>query len=320
MGVLASGPRCARSLGAGGRHSYDAGVEQGEAAAPPAVRGRLEPGAPTPLGPQSLVRAIAAEPVTTLLVQRALVMEVAHPKVAAGVDHHSGFRRLPVRRAWVTADAALRLVFGDSAVARGAAAQIYRTHDRIQGELADGRPYTAHDASLLLWVWATLVDTAEVAFTRWVRPFGAGEAERFYEEMVAMGRFLGIPVGLLPADRPAFAGYLESVLESPGLGSDRTSQEMARQVLWFRHWTVPPAAVRVERALALRTLDPRLLGRLQIEPSAADARLGERLDGVLSSWYRRLPAARRWGPPAYVAFRRRQMALARAGSGRRGPK
>ena len=258
------------------------------------------------------MRAAAAEPVTSLLVQRALVMELSHPAVAAGVAHHSGFRATPLRRAWVTADAALRLVFGTSAVARGAVEQIYRTHDRIEGAGHDGTPYTAHDASLLLWVWATLVDTAEVAFTRWVRPFGPGEASRFYAEMVAMGRFLGIPAPLLPADRTEFAGYLEHMLADPEVGSSPVSREMSRQVLWFRHSTVPPAAVRVERALALRTLDGRLVERLGLEVSAADARLGERLDGLLAAWYRRLPTLRRWGPPAYAALRGGQLALAGA--------
>lgn len=275
------------------------------------ILGDPNPSMPPPLGRHSIVRRVAAEPVTALLVQRALVMEVAHPKVGAGVEHHSGFRALPLRRAWVTADAALRLVFGDSALARGAVAQIYRTHDRIEGALADGTPYTAHDAGLLLWVWATLVDTAEVAFTRWVRPFGPGEAERYYEEMVALGRFLGIPAALLPADRAAFAGYLETMLGDPALGTGETSREMARQVLWFRHWTVPTVAVRLERALALRTLDDRLLARLGIEPSGADARLGARADRLLAAWYRRLPAARRWGPAAYVAVRGSQMRLSR---------
>ena len=292
-------------------------MERGEAAAPTPVLGRLEAGAPTPLRPGSLVRAVAAEPVTALLVQRALVMEVAHPKVGAGVEHHSGFRTLPLRRAWVTADAALRLVFGDSELARGAVSQIYRTHDRIQGALPDGTAYTAHDATLLLWVWATLVDTAEVGFTRWVRPFEGDEAERYYEEMVAMGRFLGIPAGLLPPDRGAFAAYLEAMLEGPELGASACSREMARQVLWFRHWTVPPAAVRVERALALRTLDGRLLERLGLEPSAADARVGERVDGLLSRWYRRLPGARRWAPGAYVTVRGGQMRVTRALAGPR---
>ncbi len=254
--------------------------------------GSLDPGAPAPLGRRSVVRRVAAEPVTALLVQRALLMEVAHPKVAAGVADHSSFLSRPISRAWVTADAALRLVFGDRSTAQAAARQIYRTHDRIHGAVEPGGDaYTAHDVTLLRWVWATLVDTAELGWTRWVRPFGPGEAEAFYGEMVALAVFLGIPAGILPPDRTAFGRYVESMLDGPELGSTPATGEVARQVLWYRHPLVPPPVVRLERALALATVDERLLARLGLAPASADARLGRRLDGLLRAHYHRLP---RW--------------------------
>jgi uncharacterized protein (DUF2236 family) len=265
----------------------------------PPVLGALDPRSPAPFGRGSVVRTVVASPLTALLVQRALVMEVAHPAVAAGVEHHSQFRRRPISRAWVTADTALRLTFGHDAMARGAVEQIYRVHDRINGHLEepgdpggpDGHPtpYTAHDASLLTWVWATLVDTAETAFTRWVRPFGPGEADAFYAEMRSLARFLGIPDLLLPGDRVEFSRYLEAMLERHDLGSGPVSHDVARQVLWFRHWSVPAPVVRVERALALATLDPRLVDRLRLRAGRGDVELGRRLDAWFSAYYRRLP-------------------------------
>lgn len=276
------------------------------------ILGALDPAAPAPLGRHSIVRRVAAEPVTALLVQRALVMEVAHPKVAAGVADHSSFRRRPLSRAWVTADTALRLVFGDEATARGAVRQIYRTHDHIHGTVVPGRePYTAHDATLLLWVWATLVDTAETAWTRWVRPFTAEDGSAFYDDMLGLARFLGIPPDLLPPGRAAFADYLESVLAGPELGSTPATRDMARQVLWFRHPLVPPPVVQLERALALATLDRRVLARLELDVTSADARLGRRVDDVLTAHYRRLPRWRASPAPVYVALRRPTIGLVR---------
>ncbi len=254
----------------------------------PPVLGALHPEAPAPFGDRSIVRAMVAEPVTALLVQRALVMEVAHPKVAAAVAHHSHFQRRPLSRAWVTADAALRLVFGDATVARGAVRQIYGVHDRINGTLtaaltgggvAEGavqrrgadaahadQGYSAHDASLLMWVWATLVDTTETAYTRWVRPLEPVEADAFYAEMRAFGRFFGIPDGLLPAGRGAFSRYVGDVLASDSLGTSEHSRSLARQVLWFEHRVVPSPVVRLERVLALATLDTDLVERLGLCP------------------------------------------------------
>jgi uncharacterized protein (DUF2236 family) len=314
----------------------------------PPVFGALDPDAPLPFGRASVVRSVVADPVTALLVQRALVMEVAHPKVAAAVADHSHFQRRPLTRAWVTVDAALRLVFGDEHVAREAARQIYGVHDRISGQLdgqldgqvpapdavlppADGHfdghhspdfhdgAYTAHDASLLTWVWATLVDTTETAFTRWVRPFDAVEANAFYDEMRSFARFLGIPDHLLPEDREEFSHYLEGVLGGELLGASAPSRSLARQVLWFDHRVVPSPLVRVERVLALATLDPRLLDRLEIHPDRADRDLGARLDGWLCSYYRRFPRPPRIFPGLYVLLRKPSIGLAgraRGASGR----
>lgn len=291
-------------------------------ASPPPILGGLDPQASLPFGRDSVVRVVVAEPVTALLVQRALVMEVAHPKVAAAVAHHSGFQRHPLRRAWVTADAALRLVFGNERVARGAARQIYGVHDRINGRLdaptgpgpdVDGpaQQYTAHDASLLAWVWATLVDSAETAFTRWVRPLGPAEAQSFYAEMRGFGRFLGIPDAMLPADRPAFSGYLDDMLGDDRLGTSAPSRALARQVLWFEHRVVPSPLVRVHRVLALATLDSRILERLEIRPEPADLDLGRRLDAWLGAYYRRLPRPPRIFPGLYVVLRAPSVGLTR---------
>ncbi|HXQ60032.1 MAG TPA: oxygenase MpaB family protein [Acidimicrobiales bacterium] len=279
--------------------------------APPPVLGALDPTADSPLGRDSFLRRVVAEPVTALMIQRALVMDVAHPLVAAGVEDHSSFRSHPWRRAWVTVDAALRLVFGDTPTARGAARQIYATHDHINGSLSEragpwgpGTGYTAHDAGLLTWVWATLVDSAEVAYTRWVAPFTAVEADDYYADMVAFARFMGIPAVSLPADRHAFAGYLEATLAGDLLGDGEEGRTLAHQILWFSHRRVPPAIVRVGRVLAVATLDPRLRRRMALTLDADDERYGLRLDARLRTYYPRLPRARAGLPMLYVRLRR----------------
>jgi uncharacterized protein (DUF2236 family) len=285
-------------------------------------RGQLDPRAETPLGPHSIVRTIAAEPATLFLVQRTLVMDVAHPIVAAGVEDHSQFRSKPLRRVLSTLDAALRLVFGDSDVARGAARQIYRTHDRIEGRVesapVSGAPsskcsgggeglacYSAHDASLLTWVWATLVDSAELAYTRWVRALSARESHEHYAEMTALARFLGIPSHLVPPDRAAFHAYMDAMLDGEVLWSSPLSRAVAYQILWYRHRAVPPPVVRAGRVLAFVTFDPRLTRGLGLALDPADERFGRHLDAALTRHYRHLPRAGERSALAYVRLRRR---------------
>jgi uncharacterized protein (DUF2236 family) len=246
-----------------------------------------------------------------LLLLRALTMEVAHAKVGAAVSEHSSFERYPLRRAWTTTDAALRLVWGSPEVARGAAAQINRYHDRIYGELQHpaaawpaGTPYTAHDASLLLWVWATLVDTAEVAHARWLQPLEGEQADGYYTDMCTFACSVGIPRTFIPPDRRAFAAYVDSMVGGEDLKPTPTSADMVKRVLWFRHRHLPGWAVRPARVLAIATLDPRLVAHFGLELSAADRVLFDIVDGQLRRWYRYRPAPLvQLMPALYVAAR-----------------
>jgi uncharacterized protein (DUF2236 family) len=70
--------------------------------------------------------------------------------------------------------------------------------------LCPGAAYTAHDAALLTWVWATLVDSAEVAYTRWVGPLAPAEADAYYADMVAFARSSASrPSSSRPTGRPS---------------------------------------------------------------------------------------------------------------------
>lgn len=279
--------------------------------------GRLEPGATTGFERRSAIRRISSEPCVGLLLQRALVMEIAHAKIGAGVQHHSLFRDKPYRRLLSTMDVALRLVWGGDGLGRAAAEQVYRFHDHVNGELAEpsaawpvGDRYTAHDASLLLWVWATLVETSECAFERWVRPLRAEERDAYYRDMTSFATFFGIPHAVIPADRDAFGDYYESVIEGDELQPSATSAAMITDVLWYHHWNVPTAAVRPLRVLSIGTLDPRIRDRFDLHLSAEDERLFRRLDGLLTRAYRHRPAwLLRRLPEIYVALRRPTIGL-----------
>jgi uncharacterized protein (DUF2236 family) len=109
-------------------------------------RGLLDPDATTGFTRDSMIRRISSELCIGLILQRALVLEVAHAKVGAGVQHHSLFRGRPVRRLWSTMDVALRLLWGDTKVARDAANQVYRFHDHVNGELPEPGAAWPHGA------------------------------------------------------------------------------------------------------------------------------------------------------------------------------
>jgi uncharacterized protein (DUF2236 family) len=163
-------------------------------------------------GPDTLTWRVNREGVLLLGGGRALLMQVAHPLVAAGVEQHSGYERDPWGRLVRTLDTVTKIVFGSRAEGERAAARLRRAHDHVQGLSRDGEPYDARDPDLLLWVWATLVDTSLVVYERCVGRLGAGERERYYAEQTLFARACGVPDGHWPPTHAAFSEYLERTI------------------------------------------------------------------------------------------------------------
>jgi uncharacterized protein (DUF2236 family) len=178
---------------------------------PRPVPGR--PGDPGLFGPGSMVWRVNGETALLLGSGRALLMQVAHPMVAAGVADHSDFQAGAFDRLWHTLDAVLTVAFGDTEQALAAADRVTGIHRRVTGSRG-GRSYSALDADLLLWVHATLVDTALVTYRRFVGPLSPGDRERYYEEMKGFAVAFGVPAETLPPDLAAFRRYLQATVAS----------------------------------------------------------------------------------------------------------
>jgi uncharacterized protein (DUF2236 family) len=165
---------------------------------------------------------------------RALLMQVAHPQVAAGVAEHSDFQRDPLARLNRTLELSLALSFGTPGETRDAARQINRVHERVAGA-----GYSALDPDLLLWVHATLVDSAILTYRTFVGPLTPREADEYYQQAKAVGALLGIPRNHFPADHADFQGYLERMLAGPAT-PDETGRRLAAAVLRPPIRLVPP--------------------------------------------------------------------------------
>lgn len=154
------------------------------------------------------------EPVIVLGGGRALLLQVLHPLVAAGVERHSNFAQDPFRRGFRTADMMLKLAFADPATSARQATLLRKMHERVKGETPDGLRYDATDPSLLLWVWATLVDVSIRVYERGVRPLTANERERFYEEQKEIAYACGIPQGDCPKSYADFEAYFDETMRN----------------------------------------------------------------------------------------------------------
>ncbi len=234
--------------------------------------------------PESWIRRVSEEPVLLFGGGRALLLEIAHPLVAAGVAEHSQFRTDPFGRLRRTLDALHAIVFGSRAAAVGAARSVERAHARVRGRLAEGTarfpagtPYTGRDPELVRWVWATLVETAFVVYERFVAPLEPAACEAFYADHQVVGRLFGVPPERVPPDWGGFRGWFAGMLESDALEVTATARAIGRAVFEPTAGT-PPG--RLARSITAALLPERLRRAFELEWDAARE---ARLDALVAS-------------------------------------
>lgn len=186
----------------------------------------------------SITRRINRENILLLGGGRALLMQLAHPKVAAGVDEHSDFRTHPIRRLRRTIRMTMAIVFGDRDTALAAARGVNQAHARVQGA-----GYRALDPELLLWVYATLADTALVTYEVFVKRLLPRERDEFHQEFKLLGELLGIPRETFPNTVRDFDEYMEQMVASGPVRVDARARELAVQIMKPRVWLLPGPAM-----------------------------------------------------------------------------
>ena len=186
----------------------------------------------------SWLRRVSAESVLLLGGGRALLLELAHPLVAAGVARHSAFRSDPFGRLQRTLDAMSTLAFRERNAALEAARRVERAHAEVRGRLAApvgrfpaGTPYDGRDPLLMRWVWATLVDTSLAVTERFVAPLAPEALEAYYADQRALARLLGIPDRVLPRGWSAFRAWFDGMLAGDELCVGDDARAIAAVVL-----------------------------------------------------------------------------------------
>ena len=268
------------------------------------------PGDPGLFGPGTVAWRVNGEGVLLLGGPRALLMQIAHPSVAAGVAEHSDFPAEPYARLWRTMDFMLRISFGDRRQSREAAQQVTSVHRRVAGRRDDGAAYRALDPDLLLWVHATLVDTALVIYRRFFGPLSPADEARYYAEMKRQATLMHVPEETLPSSLDRFRAHVAETLDRLEVREDarRLAPAILRPPL--------PALLRpvgaLQELITVGVLPPRLRDAYGLtwspareramSASAAAARtVVPLLPAVLRRWPHVRAAQRRAGAPTSVA-------------------
>ena len=199
----------------------------------------------------AVIRKVDSEPLLVLGGGRALLMQLAHPQVAAGVADHSRFQDDSFGRLRQTLTAMSEIEFGSDNQARATAEALRAVHERVVGS-----GYRATDPALQLWVHATLVDTSLRVYSRLFGPLPPAEAERYYQEKALVAEVVGIPRADQPADLGAFSRYLRATVS--GLEVTDTARALAYDVLHPAWGIAAEPAVALHRQITAGLLPARL--------------------------------------------------------------
>jgi uncharacterized protein (DUF2236 family) len=202
-------------------------------------------------GPSAIAWRVHGD-VTSMMVGgfAALMLQMLHPAVLAGVWDHSRFRQDMHGRLRRTARFIALTTYGGRDEAEAAIDRVRRIHDHVRGTLPDGTPYAANDPPLLAWVHVTEASSFLAGWIRYAEPWMSGrDQDRYFAEMADLGRALGAdPV---PRSR-AEAGSIIRAMR-PDLRVDGRTRTIARLLL--THRSGKPFAEPVEALTAQAGVD-----------------------------------------------------------------
>jgi uncharacterized protein (DUF2236 family) len=210
-------------------------------------------------GPDSMMWRVNREVTTLFGGARALLMQAAHPLIAAGARQTGGYRRDPWQRLIRTVRSQNMLIFGTRRAADETADRINKLHRSINGvDPVTGEWYDALDYDQLLWVHLALEISTIDFYTLTVCDLSTAERDRYHEEHKTVAGLLLLPADHIPATYEDGVAYLDDLIGSGRLVFTDVAAEVAELITT----AAVPARIRpLWRLIALAavgTLDPRL--------------------------------------------------------------
>jgi len=261
-------------------------------------------------GPGTISWKIGRESIVFLGGGRAALLQLSHPYVAHAIEQHSRTKIDLVGRFQRTFLNVYSMVFGDLDHAFRSARRVHAFHSTVHGTITEdvgafrkGAPYHANDEEALLWVHATLVDTALLVFDRCVRRLSEAEKDQYWRESHRFASLFGISERVLPRRHADFRAYFDGMLDSDVIVAGRPAREMAGFLLRAPTQLHVPA-MHAYRLITASLLPKRLRDELGIPIEKHEEILARALIQGSGAAYRMLPRRIRY-VPAYVEAKSR---------------
>jgi uncharacterized protein (DUF2236 family) len=229
--------------------------------------------------------------------------------VAVALDQHSTLLEKPIKRFHNTFRVVFTMIFGTAEQAFRAARGLHQMHTRITGEVpmqvagyTAGSRYEALQVPALLWVYATLVESAVSAYECVLPALREDELAAYYAESKVLAGLFGIPSEALPQDWNAFKTYIEEMYSSQALGVSERSRFMAERII-----TGAGSWIRVPgwyRALTADWLPARFREEFGLVHGGKEQQSAQKARLWLARAYGRLPRALRYVGPYHEALSR----------------
>ena len=260
-------------------------------------------------GPLSMTWRVNREAAIFLGAGRAVLLQLAHPWVAAAVEQHSETFANPIGRFHRTFSTVFTMVFGTLDQSFDAARRLHRRHAAISGTLRsaagpfpEGSSYCANEVSALRWVHATLWDTARLAYALVLPALTGEERDRYYAESRLFAGLFGIPKERLPPDWMAFSAYIDAMTRSSTLTVTEVARGMAHRLLaGMDSWLPIPGAYR---SVTAALLPPRLRDAFALPYGNGEQEDAQRFTAGVRRLYPFLPARLRHVGPYQEAQQR----------------
>ncbi|WP_405652958.1 oxygenase MpaB family protein [Streptomyces sp. RK9] len=267
---------------------------------------------PAPPPPDGILWDIAGEYRTLLALPAAMVLQVAHPAVGAGVDEHSVFRTDPWGRGARSIRSLLLWVYGGEAAA-DEGRRLRALHRGIRGTDTRGRRYHALTPANYAWVHATGFPVYLHSRACLGQPFTPAQERQLYAECLQVGRVLGLHDRDMPQSLEEFWPYYRRMLaeeleqtavvrelvavDTPLPPPDRGPRALrtALRVLWP---VLLPGLARLRRFLTVGLMPPDARAAVGLAWTPAQERRLRRFGRAVRWAYPRLPEVLRYAPLA----------------------